>query len=187
MRRKAQSDSWIEIGDIPAGDWRAVSTFDVDDLYRREAAGLTRSAAGRAGREDAADLVHEAFRRLIRAASSGQQLDRPGAYLACILQNLVRERHRRAHRRGDPMHVPFAEEAVAGSDPVPELEARDSIRRIDEALSVMKPVTRDVFLLHRLDGLGYEMIAQRMGMKVKRVEKHMSQALRLLRAAAGPR
>jgi RNA polymerase sigma-70 factor (ECF subfamily) len=45
------------------------------------------------------------------------------------------------------------------------------------ALETVSRRTRDIFLMQRLDGLTYAEIAQRMGLSVSAVEKHMACAL----------
>jgi RNA polymerase sigma-70 factor (ECF subfamily) len=41
----------------------------------------------------------------------------------------------------------------------------------------LKPITRQIFLAHRVDGYSYGEIAERTGLSVKGVEKHMSRAI----------
>ena len=41
----------------------------------------------------------------------------------------------------------------------------------------LRPITREIFMAHRLDGLSYAEIADRTGLSVKGVEKHMSKAI----------
>lgn len=61
------------------------------------------------------------------------------------------------------------------------------MRRVGEALGRLKPKTRDIFLMHRIDGLTYEEIASHMGMSVKGVEKQIAKALRAVRRARSQR
>lgn len=44
-------------------------------------------------------------------------------------------------------------------------------------LDTLRPITRAVFLLKRIDDLDYEEIAWRFGISVEAVERHMSKAL----------
>jgi RNA polymerase sigma-70 factor (ECF subfamily) len=45
------------------------------------------------------------------------------------------------------------------------------------ALAELKPKTREIFLLNRLDGLSYTQIAVRFGISPSAIEKHMIKAL----------
>ena len=62
-------------------------------------------------------------------------------------------------------------------DQVAVLESRDTLRRLEAAISKLKPKTREIFLAHRLDGLSYAEIAELTGLSVKGVEKQMSKAI----------
>jgi RNA polymerase sigma-70 factor (ECF subfamily) len=51
------------------------------------------------------------------------------------------------------------------------------IRRLGRAMATMDVVSRQVFLAHRLDGLSYADIAQRTGLPVADVERHIADAI----------
>ena len=51
------------------------------------------------------------------------------------------------------------------------------LARIELTVGRMDPMTRDVFLMHRLDSLGYAEIAQRLEIDVAEVERHMASAM----------
>jgi RNA polymerase sigma-70 factor (ECF subfamily) len=50
-------------------------------------------------------------------------------------------------------------------------------RRLQRAMRTLPPQTRDVFLAHRLDDMSYREIAERTGLTVRQVERHMTRAL----------
>jgi DNA-directed RNA polymerase specialized sigma24 family protein len=57
-----------------------------------------------------------------------------------------------------------------------------NLARIEREIGRMDRVTRTVFLMHRLDGLGYPEIAESLGIGVDEVESHIASAmLRLAR------
>ena len=58
-----------------------------------------------------------------------------------------------------------------------KLTTDDEIERIEEALLALPARTRDVFLLHRLDGLGYGEIAARFGISEARVGADIAEAI----------
>lgn len=169
---------------LPPEDWAgyAVARTDFDALYRAEKPRLVRFFARRVGKEDVVDLVHETFRRLLGAASTrGTTFDSPEAYLTRVADNLLRDRARSLAHRASAGQVPLDENRIGGPDPHDVLEQRDTVSRIHTALQTLKPRTREIFLLHRSDGLSYAQIAARMGMSVKGVEKQMTKALTHLR------
>ena len=51
------------------------------------------------------------------------------------------------------------------------------LRRMEAAMLKLRPITREIFMAHRLDGLSYAEIADRTGLSVKGVEKHMGKAI----------
>ena len=54
------------------------------------------------------------------------------------------------------------------------------VARIEAAIASLPPITREVFILHRFDDLGYERIARRLGLSVNDVTMHMVTAIRQL-------
>lgn len=151
----------------------------LERLFRSEATGLARFMRSRIGGvEEVQDLVQEAFANL--AAARPQILfDRPEAYLQRIARNLVFERYRRLDPRRSPRFVPVDEALSVAEPPRQEwaIEADDARARYLAVLDTLAPRTREIFLLHRVDGLNYAQIADHMDLTVKAVEYHMSRAL----------
>jgi len=152
-------------------EWRA----DVDALYRDRADQLIgHFASMTSDRETARDFVHEAFARFTALAFPRRlAIARPDAYLFRMCANLMRDWHRA--QRGRAGHCDVEPEAV--HSPFAELEHRDTLRRLEAAVLRLKPKTREIFLAKRLDGMTYLEIAERTGLSVKGVEKHMSKAI----------
>jgi RNA polymerase sigma factor (sigma-70 family) len=161
---------------------------DMDALYRSEEPKLRRFFARRGIRDDIVDLVQESFRRLLGTLSSDRTaLDSPQAYLRRVAGNLLKDRARSAHERAAEQRIDYQDDMISGADPHRQLEDRDMLARIDAVLAKMKPKTREIFMMHRLDGLSYVEIAERMGMSVKGVEYQLTKALDELRRRAGRR
>lgn len=166
---------------LPPEDRATPVAAGVEALYRSQAARLLRSLARRAGSpDDALDLLHDAFVRVLRLGSGrvrSLQAERPDAYLTRTVTNLVRDRARTAVRRSADRHDPIDEHTLAAPDPHRLLETRDLLRHLEMAVLKLRPRTRQIFLAHRLDGLSYAEIAERTGLSVKGVEKQMSRAI----------
>lgn len=156
-----------------------VGTLCLETLYRDHSPRLLRSISRRiSSREEALDLVHEIFLRIARIrASRPLNLDRPEAYLSRMATNLLRDLARTAARQQSDRHVTVDEQSLPGADQQKHLEARDMLRRMEAAMLKLRPITREIFMAHRLDGLSYAEIADRTGLSVKGVEKHMSKAI----------
>jgi RNA polymerase sigma-70 factor (ECF subfamily) len=151
----------------------------LDALYRAQSPRLLRFFAARtADRDEARDLVQEIFCRLSRKdPGTASTLDRPEAYLTRMAINLLKDRAKAGFRHFLRFHVPADEEILPANDQQQLLETRDVLNRLEAAMLKLKPLTREIFMAHRLDGLTYAEIAERTGLSVKGVEKHMSKAI----------
>ena len=156
-----------------------VETVCLESLYRDHSSRLLRSISRRtSSREEAHDLVHDIFLRIARiGASRPLKLDKPEAYLSRMATNLLRDLARTASRHQSDRHVTVDEQSLPGPDQQKHLESRDMLRRMEAAMLKLRPITREIFMAHRLDGLSYAEIADRTGLSVKGVEKHMSKAI----------
>ncbi|MBY8823315.1 RNA polymerase sigma factor [Sphingomonas colocasiae] len=157
------------------GDGRA----EIDRLYREAAPSLRRFFKNRLRDGDAADdMVQETFLRLSGSAAP-RALRNPAAWLQRVARNLVFDRTRRARAHGAPVHLALdeAELPPVAPDQLLALEAEDMQRCYEAALAALTARTREIFLLHRIDELGYREIAGRLGISVATVEYHMMRAL----------
>jgi RNA polymerase sigma-70 factor (ECF subfamily) len=174
---------------LPPEDWIGFEAHSrATALYAAHRPELTGFFRNRAPAQDVADLLQECFRRFFSNRSYPRVLlEEPRAYLFETARNLVAERHRRRGRALANDHHSFEDHAVAGTDPHEAIEARDQLRRVEQALAKLSPLTRTIFLLHRFDGLRYEEIAATQGVKVKRVEKEIAKAMLAIRRARARR
>lgn len=170
---------------LPPSDWEGYGRgARLEALYAAERPRLTGYFRRNARQQDVGDLVQECFRRLVSAKGHlAGNLEKPGGYLIATARTILRNRARTHVRREQGAHHSFEEQDVAGPDPHIALEARDMIRRIEDALAGLDSTTRDIFLMHRFDDLSYPEIARIKGMRVKRVEKHIAKALIAIRKA----
>jgi len=155
--------------------WRAI-----ERLHAEEAPQLARYFQRRVPRDDVVDFIQESFRRIL-----SHRPERPGAFLGRTAVNLVREARRGAIRRSRDVHDPFDERLVVGPDPHPQLEARDALARVDLAMRALKPKTRDIFLMSRIEGRSYAEIGEQLGMSEEGVKKQVAKAMDVLRRRVG--
>lgn len=149
--------------------------LSIDLLYREHAPQLRRRLRGRVGSADEAnDLVHDAFARLLGAGRS-QNLREPRAFLNRILRNLLIDRSRRLSCRIP--HVELDEDIAVPPAQSHAIEVEQLRKRYTEIVDSLPPRTREVFLLHRLDGLKCTKIAERLDISVRTVEWHLAQAI----------
>lgn len=170
---------------VPPADWGGFSQgAGVEAIYNAHHPALARYLRRRAPRQDIGDLVQECFRRLAAKRSNTIALiEEPGAFLVRTARNLLTDRARTDQARQQSHHHSFDDSDVAGPDPHAALEARETLRRIERAITKLKPQTGSIFVMHRFDGLSYEEIAEAKGITVKGVEWHIAQAMIAIRKA----
>ena len=139
-----------------------------------------------ATREEAEDLTQEVFLRLVRRPDA-EQIDNPEAFLFRTAVNLLRDRA----RRGKTFFSHLAEisdhqDRFEALSPERVLEGRQSLNSALRILEELDERTRDVFILHRLEGLKYAEIANLYGVSVSSIEKYIIKALAHLARRVGP-
>lgn len=135
---------------------------------------------------DAQDIAQESMMRLLRYSRS-EPADAWQALLYRIAINLLCDRKRRSateqERRGGAVDFGAAANEAVSHEPSPEQHAshRQALARMQAAVRQLPQRCREVYLLHRIEGMTYPEIARRSGVSAKAVEKNISRALRLLR------
>lgn len=129
----------------------------------------------------AEDLAHDTFARLF-AFKDQARIVTPEAYLFQIAANVFTDHLRKARARRESHHVPLDEFTSPAEVIAPDrvFEGKEAFARLEAALRELKPKTREIFLLNRMDGLTYTQIAVRLGVTPSAIEKHMVKALALL-------
>jgi RNA polymerase sigma factor (sigma-70 family) len=128
-------------------------------------------------REDAEDLIQEAFLRL-HVYCQSQEVQKQDAFLMRTMLNLSIDSHRREHQelyvKGSPEDL-----LIADLRPTPDedLATQQRLYRVGVVLDALAPRTREVFLMHRLEGYGCAQIATTFGISVSAVEKHIARAV----------
>jgi len=97
-------------------------------------------------REDAEDLVQEAFLRLELYCQKGHEVSEPGAFLMRTVRNLSVSQHRRELllNKKNIEDIPLADSSVAPDEVLAAEERLEAIRQILDGISRR---TREVFFL----------------------------------------
>ena len=66
-----------------------------------------------------------------------------------------------------------------------ELEYNELTNKLDEIIKELPQRQKEVYLLHRVEGLKYNEIAERLHVSVNTIENHMSRALKTIREKLG--
>ena len=143
-------------------------------------------------RSQAEDMTQEVLLRVFRASVS-KQIERAESYVFKVAINLLRDHRRRALRAGNATFVPI-EEALAGQvdgqlveDLSPErvLLSQDSLADALRVLNQLGELTRNIFILFRLENMKQKEIAALYGIGQSTVEKHVMKAVLHLTTAFG--
>lgn len=132
-------------------------------------------------REEAEDLIQEAFLRVKIYCDEGGEVKEPEAFLVRTVLNLSRDV--RAHEHRDLYVAERVENlAIADIGPTPDevLALEDRLKELELALAGTSPRTREAFLMHRLNGLSYAQIADHFDVSVSSIEKHIARAMSAL-------
>ena len=124
----------------------------------------------------AEDVVQSAMVRMLEYRRDNV-LANPEAFVARAAVNLaIDERRQRARRPQEALDI--IENVFVDTYPLQDeaLRARERLSRLKQGLARLSPRTREVFLLHRLEGLKYREIAERLDITVSAVEKHVAKA-----------
>jgi RNA polymerase sigma-70 factor (ECF subfamily) len=140
---------------------------------------LKRVARHTRGSSDAEDLLHSAYLRLERYRNE-HVVENPTAFLVRTAVNIAVDTHR--HQKfwdaSDPGQIGRRADEAPLQDEV--MAARERLIRVREGLDKLPKRTRDVFLMHRLEGLKYREIAAHYGISQSAVEKHIARAMLFL-------
>lgn len=129
-------------------------------------------------RADAEDLAQEVLLRLARQHSLVRQT-RP-AYIFLTARSVLLDRVRRNRVREQGGLHENDESQLEGPSAERVYLAQERVARVEKLLEELTPRAREVFMMHRVEGLAYTEIAQALGITMSTVEKHMSAALRFL-------
>lgn len=127
-------------------------------------------------RDDAEDLLHDAW---VRLAERQVVADNPAALLARSATNRGIDAYRRESRINDNMSVELIADNLADRAPLQDerLIARHRLDRLCNGVEKLSPRTRQILLMHRLDGRKYREIAVELGISQSAVEKHIAKAM----------
>lgn len=157
--------------------WNDNQAFET--LYRRHADALYQAAYRKLPVPHLVeDLLQEVFANLYRKRAGLGDIDNIKAYLYNALRYRILNELRNSLLHAEH-HRKLPPETAAEADIRYDLQQLE--KRFAEALEQLTERSREIFLLSRRDHLSYKEIADRLGISVKAVEKHMSRSLEVMR------
>jgi len=152
--------------------------MDVRELFERHHLNVFRYMLRMTGsRETAEDLTQEVFVRVSSSLAGYTDTGRERAWIFSIAVNVLRNSKREAVRRlspHDPRSVDSIEDSASTNDPADRVS-------LEEALSSLGKIERQVFLMRELGGLSYAEIAAITGLSVGSVRNRIYRARMSLR------
>jgi RNA polymerase sigma-70 factor (ECF subfamily) len=132
------------------------------------------------------DIVQETYARIVSQPSL-EAIKYPRQYAiqtatGIIIDHMRRSRVISINSAGD---LDQLEISAPDASPEQQLEFREEIAAVAHLLSLLPERTRNVLILRRLEGLSQQETAQKLGISIKTVEKHMAQGVAALMALFG--
>lgn len=156
-----------------------------DDLAARFSAPLLSYFLRRVrDRAQAEDLVQDALLRVIRA-SECEVIEHPESYVFTVAANLLKDSRRHAVRHPTVASAAIEEDGggevettlIDERSPERVLDGETSLAQVLQALGELSELTRNVFILFRLEHMKQKDIAALYGIAQSTVEKHVMRAV----------
>jgi RNA polymerase sigma-70 factor, ECF subfamily len=185
---EAGTGDWVLVQQCAAGDEEACARLVTD--HQRMVYQLALHLLG--DTQEALDLSQEVFLRVFRTLSQfrGQSALKTWIYRIVVTQASNRQRWWRRRFRAQQVAL---EEHVAAHGEIPEsrgsampdrlLQQAETARRVWSALDQLPFEQRAAIVLREIDGLGYEEIADALGVAVGTVKSRLARARLTLRGA----
>jgi len=132
-------------------------------------------------KSDIVDLRQEVYVRVFQAACK-EIPEHPRQFVFSTARNLLIDHVRREQVVPIEAAADLDALTVAADEPGPDRAAmaRDELRKLHSALDQLPPRCREAFVLGKIEGLGGQEIAARMGVTESAVSKHLALGIRLL-------
>jgi RNA polymerase sigma factor (sigma-70 family) len=132
----------------------------------------------------AEDLTQDVLLKVVRASERGQ-IARADSYVFKVAINLLRDHRRRALRAGPAVFLPIEEDRdgqlenqlVEAISPERVLLSEESLADVLRSLEELGDLTREIFILFRLENMKQKDIAALYGIGQSTVEKHVVKAV----------
>jgi RNA polymerase sigma factor (sigma-70 family) len=137
------------------------------------------------GRSEAEDAFQDTFLKA-QGIAAASEIANPRAYVFRIAENVAtdRLRGRVAQRRYlSTEDVPDTPADIASAERI--VDYRQRLRRLEAVIDALPARQRQVFLMHKFDGLSHAEIARKLGISRSGVEKLIMKALATCRSKMG--
>ncbi len=128
---------------------------------------------------DVPDIIQEVYLRMLRIPNA-ESIRSPEAYLFTVARHVLQQhalRQSTAPLAVDLDGILDSNGPSTAGDPVLEMDAQQCLEQLQDALDLLSPKMRAVFMLHRRDGLSIGEIAERLEISTPLVKKYLMKAL----------
>ena len=129
----------------------------------------------------AEEITQEIFIKIWRYRDKLIPIDQPEAYIFTIAARHTLDQIRKRLNENKMLQRLSATLAPAHNDTEEALLLRDKEALVQQAIELLPPQQKTVYLLSRQQGLSYEEISREMGISVNTVRNHLVKALQSLR------
>jgi RNA polymerase sigma factor (sigma-70 family) len=153
-------------------------TWDLQELFRRHAPDITRFIRQRGhDPETAKDITQDTFLR-VHGVKNSTDINNIRSYLFRIADNLAKDYFRATKTQNRYMTPAETFDAIDQTpDPENTVDFRQRLELLTKAVETLPPRQKEVFLMHKFDGLSHVEIALKLGITRSAVEKLMIKAL----------
>jgi RNA polymerase sigma-70 factor, ECF subfamily len=151
-----------------------------DELVRRHSPRIHAVSSRIVGREEAYDVVQDAFLAAYRAIGTFRQEAQFSTWLHRIALNCCYARTRKHPDLSNDIQTPL-ETTDQNDSPLEIAERRDLRAALEKALAKLKPDFRETFVLVEFGNLDYAAVAQVLNIEVGTVKSRMNRARSSLR------
>lgn len=163
----------------------------INELFEQNRLLLTRFLRARAvARDDLPDLLQEVYLRFTRQAHrvGPEQVDpaRATGLLMTIARNLVIDRVR--HRKVSAADPDVDVESLLDPLPAPEQQViqQQALDQLSAVIEQLPPQCRRVFVMRKIHQMSQKAIAEKLGLSVSTVEKHVAAGMKQCRRLLTP-
>jgi RNA polymerase sigma-70 factor (ECF subfamily) len=145
--------------------------------HRRQLVSMANRRIG--DRETADEIVQDVYARLMLSGDHGTDEENVKVLYASV-RNAVIDHHRSTAGRNGLMSriLPIQLWQKETSSPQEHAQSRQALSALDQALLELSPKAREMFVLHRVDGVSNAKLAQKYGISISAVEKQLARTMR---------
>jgi RNA polymerase sigma-70 factor (ECF subfamily) len=167
---------------------KAENMFAFDLLYKKYSRRLYKFGYSiLKSQAEAEDLIQDVFLNLWKNRCNVEKDSSIKSYVFTIAYNSAISIIRKKAKESEFVeYLKSLQELNINEEPVNvELEYNELTNKLDEIIKALPQRQKEVYLLHRVEGLKYNEIAERLNISNNTIENHMSRALKTIREKLG--